>query len=245
MFQHHGFSNKVKKQLLKSFISALHNEEKKHSGKNIIIDKITPYVDTSGKVIRQINEFFPKSKIIYLVRDGRDVLTSGVFHWFNKQSAHEVLSDFEKRRRYIYLNNTKEVLPRFFQDKEIEQWANEWVQPIKTIEEAKKKHHVKVIHYEDLLTQTETVLEDCLRFFLAKTPNKVVVKCLEEGSFKKMSAGREKGVAVQNAHVRKGVSGDWKNYFTYEDGKLFQEIVGDALIRFGYETDEKWYEELR
>jgi len=245
LFQHHGFSNKVNKQLLKSFISTLQQEEKKHSGKNIIVDKITPYVNTAGNVIHQINDFFPKSKIIYLVRDGRDVLTSGVFHWFNKQSAHRELSDFEKKRKNIYLNKAKESLPRFFQDKEIEQWANEWVQPIRTIVEAKKKHQVKVIRYEDLLVNTEAVLEDCLCFFFAKTPSKVVDKCLEEGSFEKMSAGREKGVAVQNAHVRKGVSGDWKNYFTYEDGKLFQEIVGDTLIKFGYETDEKWYEELR
>lgn len=245
LFQHHGFSKKLKKRLLKSFISSLQHEETKLSGKKTIVDKITPYVNTSDKVIHNINDFFPKSKIIYLVRDGRDVLTSGVFHWFNKQSAHEELSSFEKKRREIHLNKTEEQLPRFFQDKEIQQWANEWVQPIRTIEEAKKKHHVKVIHYEDLLINTEVVLEDCLRFFSSKTSNKVIVKCLEEGSFKKMSAGREKGTAVQNAHVRKGISGDWKNYFTYEDGKLFQEIVGDALVKYGYETDEKWYEKIR
>lgn len=245
LFQHHGFSDKAKKQVLKSFMSALQNEEKKQSGKDIIVDKITPYVNTADQVVKQINSFFPKSKIIYIIRDGRDVLTSGVFHWFNKQSTQEELSDFEKKRRVIYLKQTNEQLPRFFQDKEIIQWANEWVQPIKTIEKAKIKHQVKVIFYEDLLTDTETVLTECLRFLSAKTSAKTLETCIEEASFKNMSAGREKGVAVQNAHVRKGVSGDWKNYFTYEDGKLFQEIVGDALVAYGYETDEKWYEKLR
>lgn len=245
LFQHHGFSDKAKKQLLKGFIKTLEKEEKKQSGKHIIVDKITPYVNTADIVIKKINSFFPKSKLIYLVRDGRDVLTSGVFHWFNKQSVNDTLTDFEKKRRAVFLNNTEEQLPRFFQDKEIQQWANEWVQPIKTIEKARKKHQVKIIFYEDLLANPEEVLKECLVFLSAKTPKITLDKCVEEGSFRNMSAGRKKGDAVQNAHVRKGVSGDWKNYFTYADGKLFQDIVGNALVEYGYETDDKWYEELR
>ena len=237
----------VKKDLItnEEYRQMLLKEEKKYSRKKIVVDKITPYVNTADLVLNQINTFFPKSKIIYLVRDGRDVMTSGVFHWFNKQVAEEKLTDFEHKRRSIYLNKSDQKLTRFFQDKEIIQWANEWVQPIKTIEKARKKHQVKVIFYEDLLANPEEVLKECLSFLSAKTPNKALDKCVEVGSFKNMSAGRKKGDAIQNAHVRKGVSGDWKNYFTHKDGKLFQDIVGDALVKYGYETDDKWYEKLR
>jgi hypothetical protein len=180
-----------------------------------------------------------------LVRDGRDVLTSGVFHWFNKQPANVALTDFEIQRREAFLGKTVEKPERFFQDKEIQQWVNEWQQPLLTIEKAKQNHNVKIISYENMLQNTQEVLTECLSFLSAKTTQKELDYCIEAGNFNKMSKGRKQGEAKHNAHVRKGVSGDWENYFTYEDGKLFNEIAGDTLIKFGYEENENWFERLR
>ncbi len=245
LFLHHSLPKSKKEKLLQSLINTIIKEERKYSGKKILIDKITPYLNTSTHVIDQINDYFPKAKIIFLVRDGRDVLTSGVFHWFNKQSAGVVLSDFELQRRKLFLNKDGVKIKRFFQDSEIEQWANEWAQPIKIINKAKKTHDVKVIHYEDLLKNTTSVLDEVLTFVKAKNTLSILTKSVEAGSFKMMSKGREMGNAKQDAHIRKGISGDWKNYFTYEDGKLFHEIAGDELIEYGYEQNKQWFEKLR
>jgi hypothetical protein len=37
--------------------------------------------------------------------------------------------------------------------------------------------------------------------------------------------------------MRKGVVDDWKNHFTYETRRLFNEYVGSALIKLGYEKN--------
>lgn len=237
---HHGIARDKKDAITKAVLDTLLKEEKTQLGKRIIVDKITPYVNTAHIVIAEINKHFPNSKIIYLVRDGRDVLTSGVFHWFNKQQSSESLNDFEKERRALFLTNPDAILPRFFQDKEIEQWANEWAQPLATIDEAIKHHTVKIVRYEDLLTNTELVLEECLAFFGGSVGENKIDSCLKSGSFKTMSQGREKGQAMQNAHIRKGIAGDWKNYFTKEDAQLFQSIAGEALVKYGYEKKDDW-----
>lgn len=242
---HHGFSQSNKTKLLQSMINTIIKEEHSYSGKKIMIDKITPYLNTSALVIDQITRFFPKAKIIYLVRDGRDVLTSGVFHWFNKQPKGTELNDFEIKRRELFFNKNEAKIKRFFQDSEIEQWANEWAQPIKTINKAKQNHDVKVIHYEDLLENPKEVLNEVLTFVKAKNTSSILNKSIEAGSFKMMSKGREQGNTKHDAHIRKGISGDWKNYFTYEDGKLFHEIAGDELIEYGYEQNKQWFEKFR
>lgn len=242
---HHGISYTQEKRLTQSILKTIIKEEKKISKKKILVDKITPYLNTSDTVIQQINSHFPKSKIVYLVRDGRDVLTSGVFHWFNKQANNSTLSDFEVERRKVFLENENSTLKRFFQDKEIEQWANEWLQPLKTIKKAKENHDVKVVFYEAMLANPRKVVESVFEFLSIKISAAKLDKCIEAGSFNKMSQGRNRGEAKQDAHVRKGVSGDWKNYFTLEDCLLFNKIAGDYLVEFGYEENTKWIERFR
>ncbi|GAA4268015.1 sulfotransferase domain-containing protein [Hyunsoonleella aestuarii] len=241
---HHGLSSQNKTSLTKALINTIIKEERNISGKAIVVDKITPYLNTSNTVLNQINTYFPKSKLIFLVRDGRDVLTSGVFHWFNKQHQDVKLNNFEKQRRALYLENGKE-LERFFQDKEIKQWANEWLQPLQIIESAKKQHDVKIIHYEALLEKPEIVLAECFKFLKVKLNQEILNKCVTSASFKNMSQGREKGQAKHNAHIRKGIAGDWKNYFIEQDGKLFHDIAGEMLLKFGYEKNNNWFERLR
>ncbi|MFD2727400.1 sulfotransferase domain-containing protein [Hyunsoonleella rubra] len=242
---HHGLHPGKTERLMSSLIKSLVKEERAISKKKTIVDKITPYLGTSEHVLHQINTYFPKSKIIYLVRDGRDVFTSGVFHWFNKKQTNTELTDFESDRRDAFKSSKPFKGNRFFQDKEIQQWANEWKEPLQTIERARQTHEVKIISYEDMLKDPTNVVEACLSFFNVKSKPKFVNPCVEAGQFKKMSKGRNQGEAKADAHVRKGIAGDWKNYFTYEDGKLFHEIAGDSLIEYGYVENKNWFEELR
>ncbi|MFH0882570.1 MAG: sulfotransferase domain-containing protein [bacterium] len=39
---------------------------------------------------------------------------------------------------------------------------------------------------------------------------------------------------------RKGIVGDWQNYWNEEHKAIFKEKVGDVLIRLGYENDSNW-----
>jgi hypothetical protein len=43
-----------------------------------------------------------------------------------------------------------------------------------------------------------------------------------------------------DSHFRKGVAGDWHNYFKPEHVAKFKELLGDRLIDLGYEKDLEW-----
>ncbi len=236
---------KYKKEITKEIINLFVKKALKISNKKFFIDKITPYVNTSHIVAQSISELFPKAKIIFLLRDGRDVVTSGVFHWFNKIKDGEELTEFENKRRAYFLGDKKNIqLDRFFTDSEIEEWALTWAQPLEQISLMQKKHKVLLISYEDMLLQQNEVLRLIFSFIGSKNKNEIIQKCINNSSFKKMSDNREQGESKQNAHIRKGISGDWKNYFTQKDGELFHKLAGKTLLKYNYETNNNWYNEL-
>lgn len=120
---HLNLPNSMRNTMIFRFLKQEQKMERAYSGKHILVDKITPYNGTSEIVANQINRFFPKSGLIYLLRDGRDVTTSGVFHWFNKESENAQTSDFKNRRKLAVENDNLAKIGRFFSDEEIEEWA--------------------------------------------------------------------------------------------------------------------------
>jgi hypothetical protein len=242
MLLHHGIPFEKNDELLNTFIKALVKEERKYTGKRVIIDKITPYLDSSHIVLKSISKFFPDARIIYLLRDGRDVLTSGVFHWLTKHEKGQNLNNFEKLRKETIIEKKQDISGPFFQKKEICKWANEWKQPLQAVNEFKSVFPVKIIKYEDLLVHPEEILKTCFDFLKVRSTKKILRAAVESGSFKEMSNGRNRGESDSVAHVRKGISGDWKNYFSYEDAKLFHEISGDLLLEYEYEINPDWFE---
>ena len=70
----------------KSFANFLVSFATKRTDKKFVIDKITPYPGKASMVVEKIRKLFPESKIIQLVRDGRDVLTSGTYDWLLKDA---------------------------------------------------------------------------------------------------------------------------------------------------------------
>ena len=58
-------------------------------------------------------------------------------------------------------------------------------------------------------------------------------------SFKNQTA-RNNGEEKSNSFLRKGISGDWKNYFDSNCVEIFKHYSKDMLINLGYEEDNKW-----
>ena len=65
-------------------------------------------------------------------------------------------------------------------------------------------------------------------------------KITERHSFQKKAAGRQKGVEKQTHHYRKGIAGDWRNYFEPVHIAEFKRRYNDVLLKLGYETDPDW-----
>ena len=70
--------------MTRAAIAYLLDAERKKSGKPIVGDKTPAHTS----YLKEIHEFFPESRIVHIIRDGRDFAVSSVFHfWRESESA--------------------------------------------------------------------------------------------------------------------------------------------------------------
>ena len=217
----------------KSFTKFLVGFAANRTDKKYVIDKITPYPGTASMVVKKIRKLFPDSKIIQLVRDGRDVLTSGTYDW--------LLKDAEGTDRYRYHVDREDgfELKRFFDDAIIEKWANNWCETIDSFRGSKADAQVR---YESMKKDFPKEINRIVQAIGADP--KGVEAASKKVTFEQMTGRREGDASQPTAKARKGVVGDWKGHFTKADGELFDSICGKQLVELGYEPDRSWLEAL-
>ncbi len=218
------------KSFQKSFANFLVGFATRRCGKQFVFDKVTPYPATADKVVTKIRGLFPQAKIVQLVRDGRDVLTSGTFDW--------LLKDAQGTDRYRYFVDREPgfVLNRFFDDDVIHKWASNWKETIEAFEDSPADLRIS---YEAMKGDLEGELKKIAALVGA---DPIGLDSLTKVTFEQI-AGREAGDDSQpTAKARKGVVGDWKEHFTRADAELFHSIAGGHLVSLGYEANAKWVE---
>lgn len=181
------------------------------------------------------------SNMVILWRDGRDVLISQYYHSlfqnetentrlvnitqknFNCTNCNDIVNNLYDFIDYTY---NRKITPKF-------SWADfaaVWAGNPNAV-------HVK---YEDLRREPASELR---RVYNELTGKKLdyqrSVYIAEKYSFARMS-GRSPGEENARSFMRKGVIGDWKNYFTSEAKFLFDQVAGESLINLGYERDHSW-----
>ena len=218
----------------KSFANFLCHFASGRTGKNVIVDKITPYPGTAEYVVEEIRRIFPESRIIQLVRDGRDVLTSGTFDWLLKDAEGTDRHDF-------YFKPVPGMrLNRFFDSKVILKWASNWAETIDLFE---NDPPAVQITYEEMKEDMPATLMRVFEALGVEASDKIAEQCAAASTFERMS-GRPPGQEDPTAKARKGVAGDWKNYFTLADGELFDALAGEQMKKMGYEPNCSWVKKL-
>ena len=218
----------------KSFVNFLCHFAHGRTGKRMIVDKITPYPGTAKYVVEEIHRLFPESKIIHLVRDGRDVLTSGTFDW--------LLKDAEGTDRHEFFFNPIPgmKLERFFDAKVIKRWAADWGETVDLFDDEEPAARIT---YEEMKEDMAEAVKKVFAALDVESTNEIATQCEESSTFERMS-GRPPGQEDPTAKARKGIVGDWKNYFTLADGELFDALAGEQMQKMGYEEDSKWVKSL-
>ncbi len=235
LFEDMGLNrNQFLRAFQKSFINFLGSFAKRKSGKSVVVDKVTPYLGTCQKSIQQVCELLPESKIFLLMRDGRDVLTSGTFDWLQREPQDSL------RYQFFVSKETKTPPTRFFDDQIISQWAEHWREVAMCCSQTTLSG---TIYYEQLKLDHAASLQSLFESLKVDSDIAIAKRCAAATTFKK-TTGRDAGNQLHTAKARKGISGDWKNYFTRTDGKLFCEIAGEQLIEYGYENSHDWVNEL-
>ncbi|MFX0142149.1 MAG: sulfotransferase domain-containing protein [Candidatus Hodarchaeota archaeon] len=171
------------------------------------------------------------SNQIYVLRDGRDVLTSYYFHMFYRL-------EISQSKYFEDINNIKANMSKYLEMYYRNKLNNKIIWDSHVIYWTKIVKHI--VRYEDLLVDTFGTVKRLIEEMQEKSVDERKLKsAIEKNDFKKLS-GRTKGEEDSKSFFRKGISGDWKNYFNNKSARIFNKFSGATLIKFGYEDDDSW-----
>jgi glycosyltransferase involved in cell wall biosynthesis len=225
---------------------ALMDAELADTGKRIVGDK-TPL--TGAAVVREITRLSPGSRIVHIVRDGRDVAVSSVHHVWNQSledgGVHRL--DRETReRRDAYRADPEGFIAAggsIFSPGQVAETAADWAEQTRAALEqgrALPDETYAEVRYEDLLDAAAPELARLCEFLGADSDPAAISRCVEENRFERVTRGRRRGVEDSTVFMRNGVAGDWRRVMNAEDRAIFTEVAGDLLISLGYEADDGW-----
>jgi len=163
-----------------------------------------------------LSECLPKSKIIFLIRDGRDEVDSRI-------DMHQVDS-WAKMRPF---KNEKARLDG------IAYYSKLWEVNVKNIKKGFDNHNPELrllVKYEDLISDTFSKLKEIYDFINVKISEKELKKIIELHDFRKIPES-EKGLGKFN---RSAKIGGWKTNFSEKEKELMNSIMRTTLEEFEY-----------
>jgi hypothetical protein len=235
-------------RVLRSISDFIMESDARHAGatKHIVGDK-SPTTVTHGKAVRDMHQIYPDARMVYIVRDGRDVMVSDRFRNFveekflhrgDEKIIAELRADpklFTSGRRSIFTES-------WLRDKT--QGAPSWADNLnESTAEGKRLYAGRYfpIRYEDILSNPFEEMKKLWLFLGVKNVDPVLEKALRseisENPDEKWQAQRNNSLAPI---LSKGQPGNWKNFFNKRDGEIFKEIAGDLLVEWNYEKDSNW-----
>lgn len=199
--------------------------------------------------------YHPKMRrVIYLMRDGRDVMVSYYFYRIRgieigmTPKARLFKQTFEKLFGPGYdPKDTATNLPKFMEyefSNPIGAGRHNWPDHIVNwVGEGKEtRPHVLYLTYEELLGDTYGAFQRALEHVSGEVAEDRLVRRTVDHFSMESITGRKSGEEDSSSFVRKGITGDWKNHFTREAAEVFDRYAGEALILAGYEDDHGWIE---
>ena len=212
-------------------------------GKMIVGDK-SPSSTIHGQAVRDLHAIYPDAKLIYIVRDGRDVLISERFRNLVEESRflntedRRIIEELRKDQSQ-FMNGTRSI----FTESVIRRVAAGWRKNLQETEDEGRKffgEHYRSLRYEDLLTHPVREMRKLWNFLGVDADHS-----LEKAIFEEMSSNPdEEWQAKRNEDIAsflpKGHAGNWRMLFTAKDKVIFKEVAGDMLVKWNYEKDLNW-----
>jgi hypothetical protein len=180
--------------------------------------------------------------VFVVIRDGRDVIVSFYFHCFfiNDRFNERLVIKMRNLQPYKDFRDIKKNLPLFidflYKTKKPlgftwSDFVNNWY--------GKQGYFIR---YEKLKEECAIELYRAIQSIIKTEPENSRLKDIATKYTFAAQAKRKPGDEKNNSFMRKGIVGDWKNYFTKETSEIFDYYAGKELILLGYEKDRTWIE---
>jgi len=194
----------------------------------LILNRINPNLDIDGPqhyVVNAPNESHasdiimksvPNSKLIFLVRDGRDVIDSRQSKFHNPRLVGAPESSDERKYRITF-------------------FAMIWNKMIETTKKAYESHNPELrlmVKYEDLIKNPIAEIDRIYKFLGYALSDEQVKNIAEQTSFDNVP-DHLKG---EDKNIRKAKPGNYKEYFTDEELRIVNKMMRENLLAFGYEV---------
>lgn len=174
---------------------------------------------------------------LLVTRDPRDVLISWYFHSFfvNERYNERHVKRMKKELYSSDYDLVRENLSRFIVlccEKKYPLGFN-WSD---FHESWRSRPHISVSYEEMKLYPSATLRRLADEYGNRPVSDQEIDAIVERYSFHRAS-GRGNGNEDRTSFVRKGIIGDYKNYFSAEDLSLIRGLLGDEPIHWGYNLD--------
>lgn len=174
----------------------------------------------------------PGDLVVTIVRDPRDVAVSAWKYWEIDSLASTIR----------YMGESLEPLKAFGP---WQKFVQDWLcVPI----------YLSAVRYENLVQSPLMTLKFIL-LQLGITPpsderiQETIDRQAIDARRKEIAAAPEDkymyGKTIQLKHLRKGIVGDWGNWFTQKEGQLAEKYFGELMRKLKYTSDENWWKGLR
>jgi hypothetical protein len=165
-------------------------------------------------------------KVFFVMRDPRDVLVSW---YFSLKLSHPSSPEVERVRAELTTMSQADGLRyalAFLRERGMFARQRSWLDV--------RDERVMLLRYEDLTgSNQEAVIDQLLRHCDIAMPPPVLDELLAAHAFEAVS-GRARGNEDPHSHYRKGIAGDWRNYFDADLEARLRDVVGDLLELCNY-----------
>ncbi len=230
--------------VLRSAADFIMERDAAHEGKMIVGDK-SPSSTIHGQAVRDMHAVYPDGRLVYIVRDGRDVLVSERFRNFVEESKFltsedkRIIEDLRKDQSQ-FTNGSRSIFTETF----IRRVAGGWVKNLQETEDEGLRLFGESyfgMRYEDLLSTPFNEMSKLWNFLGVKKVDASLDKTLRDemasNPDEEWQAKRNEGIA---SFLPKGQAGNWQRLFTEKDKSVFKEAAGEMLVKWKYEKDLNW-----
>lgn len=201
---------------------------------------------------RRLDAFLPGAPHFWVVRDGRDVLVSFTYHMLNVGGPHVTdgpRTEVQAFRECLapempaynmdpehFLKHPERLLKEQWVDVIVQGWASRMRRDLDMFNKMRSGQvdaRVCMVRFERMHAESENQRRQMYRF-LGLDP--AAAQPLSEASYTVPA----RGVQQIGSPIRRGLPGEWRNYFSDDTKRWFRRIAGKELIELGYERDDDW-----